>query len=35
VNREADLRALAALGVDGLATNFPDVARRVVGERAA
>jgi glycerophosphoryl diester phosphodiesterase len=33
VNDEAEMRRLADLGVDGLCTNFPDVARRVVGPR--
>lgn len=30
VNRKPDLRRLADLGLDGLTTNFPDVARQVV-----
>jgi glycerophosphoryl diester phosphodiesterase len=31
VDDSADMQELADLGVDGLCTNFPDIARRVVG----
>lgn len=33
VNEEADLRRMAALGVDAIITDVPDVARRVIAER--
>jgi glycerophosphoryl diester phosphodiesterase len=35
VNTADEMQRLVALGVDGLCTNFPDVARRVVDARAA
>src|SRR5699024_6625679 len=32
VNREEDIRACLAMGVDAVITNFPDVALRILGE---
>ncbi len=32
VNTEADMRAMMALGVDGIISDYPDVLRRVAGE---
>jgi glycerophosphoryl diester phosphodiesterase len=33
VNSEADMRAMMALGVDGIISDYPDVLRRVAGEQ--
>ena len=33
VNTEAEMRAMMALGVDGIISDYPDVLRRVAGER--
>jgi glycerophosphoryl diester phosphodiesterase len=33
VNTEADMRAVMALGVDGIISDYPDVLRRVAGEQ--
>ena len=35
VNDEEEMRRLVALGVDGICTNYPDVARRTVAAVAA
>jgi glycerophosphoryl diester phosphodiesterase len=35
VNREDEMQRFVAMGVDGICTNFPDLGRRVVDERAA
>jgi glycerophosphoryl diester phosphodiesterase len=32
VNHRADMDRLLALGVDGLVTDFPDVARQAIGQ---
>jgi glycerophosphoryl diester phosphodiesterase len=32
VNTETDMRAMMALGVDGIISDYPDVLRRVAGE---